>query len=72
LKRRGRGERRCVTGDNMMMMMKMMSPKTDIISLYEKKRSGLLQNEASYKADINKNCRISEHKTYSRPVCEYC
>jgi hypothetical protein len=42
LKRRGSGERRCVTGNNMMMIIIIvrviiMSPKTDIISLYVKK-----------------------------------
>jgi hypothetical protein len=44
-------------------------------SLYikrERKGSGLLQNEATYKAEIITNCTMCEHKMCSRPVCEYC
>jgi len=33
----GSGERRCVTGDNMMMIMIIISPKTDTVSFYVKK-----------------------------------
>jgi len=37
-----------------------------------KKGSGLSLNGATYKAEIFKNCRISEHKIYRRPVDKYC
>jgi hypothetical protein len=33
---------------------------------------GLLQNEATYKAQIVKYCRIFEHKIFRRPVGKYC
>jgi len=39
LKTRGSGERRSVTGDNMMMLMiVIISPKSDTVNLYVKKK----------------------------------
>jgi hypothetical protein len=81
-KRRSIGVKKPVTGD-LKTIMKMtiiiiiiiISPKSwyrYTIRKKERKRSGLLQNEATYEAEIIENCRISEHKIYRRPVCEYC
>jgi hypothetical protein len=38
----------------------------------ERKGIGLLKNETINKAEIIKNCRMSEHKIYRKPVCKYC